>query len=752
MRLNIVWPTAAALALLAFSGCGEDESPSSPPPFAPAVPTVQPTAPATPAPAVPMAPPALTPTPTHAPVFTPPPPPPRTDEQWVRERLAVVATLYDLSDEGRDLLDRLDIRQMRGQPGFFGSYGYKSWTGVGEAKPSTIMHEIGHAYWGAFPVTGFPGLSWERREGQPLSPAMERYHDDVLKFMRQPPGHYELFRSRLRNIPEISEDKLDGLFHSVEADVVYDVAGDLELIPPILRKYWDRLLRPGPWRSWYEAVAWFRSLSHDDRAAASQLMGLEHLDLRGYTSLPRADDAHVQDGVKDALRREERQRLWDFADQFDLLLGEPEYQENFGFWRGYLGTMKTLHGRHAGFLHGLALPRAPDIAGALDLLLDLDGRSPSEKATAIAESLTRDPFVLHLLPALDNRTLLELFSSDAPLIDLHENTLKGTAAFVQRLQRFNPVVETVMAAARESTQQGAAELTRFLNTQKNDNRDDLKLFLGLFRDADHDRARSVTAALDDDMIIRVLKVAPAELRSLLNSKQLLDALSIAPTSLADELTLGIDLLITYPSGNFRIDEPYLDALYDVMAARVDAGPAASLEIIASTPFPMEGFLREKPRRAVAALAADLDTAARLVRDSDAVLFPPARFVYSLINADPDFAATLVAHLDRLGEQELVIESLAHFAYDVDRLAAVPGLPISLENDGRFLAALLEDQGPTWLETRLRDVIELYEPRIARGDLPPDLLDAHRRTLHSAIATLPPGPPKRDLTAIVDALR
>ena len=692
-----------------------------------------------------MAPPA--PTPTHVPIFTSP----QTEDRWVEERLAVVTTLYDLSDEGRDLLDRLDVRQMRGQPGFFGSYGYKSWTGVGEAKPSTIMHELGHAYWGAFPVTGFPELSWERREGQPLSPAMERYHEDVLRFMRQPPGHYELFRSRLRNIPEISEDKLDGLFHSVEADVVYDVAGDLELIPPILRKYWDRLLRPGPWRSWYEAVAWFRSLDDDDRAATSQLMGLEHLDLRGYTSLPLVDDAHVQDGVKDALRREERQRLWDFADQFDLLLGEPEYRENFGFWRGYLGTMKTLHGWHAGFLRGLALPRAPDIAGALDILLDLDGRSPSEKAEAIAESLTRDPFVLHFLPALDNRTLLELFASDAPLIDLHENTLKGTAAFVQRLQRFSPVVDAVISAAREDAESGAAELTRFLDAQDFDNKDDLKLFLGLLRDADHDRARRVTAALSDDMVIRVLKAAPAELRSLLNSKQLLEALAIAPASTPEELSVGIDLLVTYPSGNFRIDEPYLEALYDVMVARVNADPSGSLEVMADTPFPWEGFIRLHPSQAVAALAADLGTAARLVRESDSVLFPPARFVYALINADPDFAATLVALLDRLGERELVIESLAHFAYDADRLDAVPDLPISLENDGRFLAALLDDRGPTWLETRLRDVIELYEPRIARGDLPPGFLEAYYRTLGATVATLPDTPTKRSLTTVVEAL-
>ena len=56
--------------------------------------------------------------------------------------MQAVVGLYNISDEGREVLLRLDVRQMRGQPGFFGSYGYSSWTGVGEAKPSTIMHEL----------------------------------------------------------------------------------------------------------------------------------------------------------------------------------------------------------------------------------------------------------------------------------------------------------------------------------------------------------------------------------------------------------------------------------------------------------------------------------------------------------------------------------------------------------------------------------------------------------------------------------
>ena len=267
------------------------------------------------------------------------------EAEWVRDRLAAVATLYNLTSEGRELLGRLDVRQMTAQPGFFGSYGYKSWTGVGEAKPAPVTHELSHAYWGAFPISGVADLSWEREEGTGLAPAMERYHRDVVRFMGQPPGRYELLRSRLRNIPELSEENLHELFHSVEGDMVSHVAGDLDLLPPILRKYWDRFLEPGSWRSWYEAVSWFRDLSGEERGWVSQYAGFEHLDLRPYDALPVGRPLPLSAEVLDTLRREERQQLWDFALQFELLLGSPDYRENFDFWRGYLRDMVRLHGK-----------------------------------------------------------------------------------------------------------------------------------------------------------------------------------------------------------------------------------------------------------------------------------------------------------------------------------------------------------------------------------------------------------------------
>ena len=131
----------------------------------------------------------------------------------------------------------------------------------------------------------------------------------------------------------------------------------------------------------------------------------------------------------------------------------------------------------------------------------------------------------------------------------------------------------------------------------------------------------------------------------------------------------------------------------------------------------------------------MDKALELVNRSDPVLLSPARLVYHLIFADAEFAARFVIRLAEDGEDELVLESLAHFAYDAHRLASAPNFAISLVSDGRFLEELLKSLGTTWLEAQIRSVVELYAKRIEAGEVPKDFLNAHRATLTAAVATL-----------------
>ncbi|RUA20244.1 MAG: hypothetical protein DSY79_11575, partial [Chloroflexi bacterium] len=111
---------------------------------------------------------------------------------WVEERVDAVVALYQPTKAGEALLRSLDLRQMEGDPGFFGSYGFNEWAGVGEASPIGVMHELGHSYWGGFPVEGRPDISWDIPTDGSLSTAMESYQRGILAFMALPPDEFEL--------------------------------------------------------------------------------------------------------------------------------------------------------------------------------------------------------------------------------------------------------------------------------------------------------------------------------------------------------------------------------------------------------------------------------------------------------------------------------------------------------------------------------------------------------------------------------
>jgi hypothetical protein len=92
----------------------------------------------------------------------------------------------------------------------------------------------------------------------------------------------------------------------------------------------------------------------------------------------------------------------------------------------------------------------------------------------------------------------------------------------------------------------------------------------------------------------------------------------------------------------------------VMARRSMTDARGALSVIQETPFPLEGFIQQEPSAAVSVLNSDLEASARLIRDSDPVLFPPARVIYRLIYADPALAARLTIALEGPGATDLVM--------------------------------------------------------------------------------------------------
>ena len=284
------------------------------------------------------------------------------------------------------------------------------------------------------------------------------------------------------------------LFHSLEADLPYTTGGDLGLVPPVLRRYWGHFLGEGPFETWERAVGWFQSLSHEERAVAGKYLGFEHLDLRQYPDLAHyppptgllATSARV-------LEVEERQRLTDFAEQFDLLLGDAQSEEDFRFWRGYLQDKVALYRSHPGHLESLDLPWASDLADALKFLSGLSG-TPESRASMLADRIYVQPFLVNFLPAVDNQILVRLFAAGPQFPPAA--TLQATASFVERLQRFGAVVDDIAVAGGESPEDGARALEEFLADTGLEQEHDLKLFFDLFRDNDPPLARRIMSAVD----------------------------------------------------------------------------------------------------------------------------------------------------------------------------------------------------------------------------------------------------------------
>jgi hypothetical protein len=694
--------------------------------------------------------PALIATPTPTIQTTPIPLPTRHPDTapWVEERIDAVVALYQPTKAGEALLRSLDLRQMEGDPGFFGSYGFDEWAGVGEASPIGVMHELGHSYWGGFPVEGRPDLSWDISPDGGLSTAMQNYHQDILAFMAQPPDDFELLRQRLRNLPDISSQNTEPVLHNLEADMAYNTAGSLNLVPPILRKYWSGFLPAGRFEDWYSAAGWFQSLSPDDVSTAGKWLGFEHLDLRQYPSLdPATPPEEMMLTAQSVLETEEKERLRDLAYGFDLLIGDPQTEENFEFWRRYLRDKVTLYRDHPDYLAVLSISRAEQLASALRFLAAEASGTPAQQAQLLADQLAEEPFLVNFLPAVDNDVLVELFSSGAALPE--GKTLQATASFVERLKVFGAKVDSILQTGRTEPSKAAAELEKFIAETGFDQKDDLRLFFDLFRDSNRIVAKNVTLALSDETVRGLMAPVPFQLRTYLEPSELLPKLGITSDSTdAQALQVGIAALIEEPSGNYQVDEPFLEALYQVMAERAEDDALETARLILDSPFPLEGMILAQPEAAATIFRSNIQMALFLATNSDSLLAPPWRIIYRLINADPSLAAEVLAEFHRRGGSALVAESLAYLAYDKDRQELSSQLPLSLEQDGRFLGALLIAEGAPWLEARLGESVELFRQRVSDGEVSPDFLERYRETLEFAAAFLSGGDTRTVLTEVI----
>ena len=662
---------------------------------------------------------------------------------WVRDRVLAIEGLYRFTEAGQAWLDGYDLRQMTGQPGWFGSLGYQHWAGVGQAIPDRVLHELSHSYYGAFIITGRSELSWETPGGGEASPALLQYRADLATFMSQPPDAYEALRERFRNLPNLSKGQYPDLYHFGEADLVYAVGGNLNLIPPILVKYFDQFLLPGERQTWDEVLRWYLGLSDDDIRVADGQIGIAHFPRAYYEAMEPLSTAGVPQRFRGILEGEEQQRLTDFAQQYDLIKQErfsltdaASVDGDFKFWRRLLREILGLHRKHP-----QVLPQAggqgESIASVLDAILEAERLPPQEQASLLGPRL-QEPLVTDFLVLLHSRALVDLLARD-PGEASSASVQDVIGKFTQKLRRFIEAVDSVTTTGRNDPGRGSRDLEDFLTDLGDDEQKrNLDLIFDLLWEVDPELAGELVNGMSDAAILQLLSNNPgATMNGHVRPHRLLTTLNITIDASQEQLTDGMKSLLGNTSGNAQIDAPFTEMAYEVVAQRAVQAPKEALAVLQEAQVrlsaqPFTGFIVSQPQAASATLSADLAGAAELIASRQGHSETPQRIIHTLILYDPVLAGRIVATLSARGDEEIVAEALIIFASDAGRVEANPSLNLSLENDKRFLQHLIDAQGAPWVRQRMESALRTYDRHIRDGIVDPGFLTAYPETLQRII--------------------
>ena len=633
---------------------------------------------------------------------------------------------------------------MYGQPAWFGSYSFQSWAGAGEAIPRLVMHEVSHSYWGLFPVEGRPDLSWVRGPDG-VAPALAQYRRDLETFMRQPPDRHEPLRDRFRNMPNLGQGDYPDLWHHGEADMVSFTGGDIDLVPPILRKYYSSFLTAhgaagesvGDWAS---ALVWWRGLSEEQKRTAGEVFGLQHFPLDKYT-LP-STSSKVPSGVQATLAGEERQRLRDFADQFAViksrefaLVDAAGVNRGFSFWRNYLSEMKEMHRKHPEVLGRNVSERARSLGFGLDLYISIERLSPASQAEAY-RARSSDPVIRELAVLLKERAVLELFAAGTKQDHGVEAVIGHYAA---KLAVTAARADAVLAAGRENAGKGAAELEKYQGSLSDDEiRSDINVIFDLLREGHPALTALIMPGMSDAALLRLLKLQPASARSHeIGSARLLAAVGLVQGVSVSAITAGAKTLAENSSGNFVIDRPYELAVFDLIEDIGEKDPAAAVGAVAESGMRLQPWLDRGSTEMLSIFRREPAAAAKLIIRQESTRTSSQRVVHALVSLDPDLAAALLSEMAPTidatagGAHAAARGALLEMAYDAywqskgARIGPDPSL------DARFVAELAKLRGKAWLQAGFTEAIAIVRASSARGETEQEFESEFRRTLSEA---------------------
>lgn len=655
------------------------------------------------------------------------------EKDWVSDRLQVVQAIWGFTPAGIEWQNSYDFRQMRGQPAWFGSTGVDGWAGAGQAIPQSVLHELGHSFWGAFSVDG---ATYEKTEQ-----LLDSYGADLLAFMRQPPDRFEPLRDRFRNLPNLDRGELPDLVHFGESELIYFAGGDLDLVPPILRKYYVTYLTEtgvaGDVSDWPSALGWWFALKGEERTDAGRVFGLQHFPLKPYEGVPRTDDVALGSELLELLQGEERQRLIDFADQLDeiklqrsALADATGTDRGFNFWERYLRDMFDLHAKHPEVLATQAGERGQELGGTLDTYREMDPLPPEQQAERY-RALIATPEgqnVRDFAPLLKARALLALFSEDA---DQPVEGIEASASeFAAQLRELVAIADAALDAGGSDPGSAAVAFANRLKEFTDDGlAGSIDTIFNTMREVDSDVARRVIAELPDTFLLRLLDVRPSAARvGEVTPERLLNAAGVTRDASFEELIDGITLLSENTSGNFAIDTPFDEAIYDLLDGFVDSDPALVLRIFRETDLRPLPWVAGHGEAAARVFAADLASSVTLFAAYDGPEPTPERVLRLLAYSDADTAVALMLAARDAGREHDLINTLNTIVYDAYWSDLGVGPDQRIESAAALLLSLKDRVGAERVSELVAAGVTDYLDDVGTGDLEAEYRSRHLETI------------------------
>lgn len=675
---------------------------------------------------------------------------PVEQSEWIKDRLSAMKQVFRFTPAGEEWIDGYDLRQMVEQPAWFGSFGYGSWAGAGEAVPRSVLHEISHSYWGAFSVSGAPDLSWDTSDG--TAEVLLEYREQLRLFMLQPPDRFEPLRDRFRNLPGLSVGEYPDLAHFGEADLLYMTGGNLQLIPPILLPYFSGFVAEGgagasggisP-ASWDVAIAWFNSLSFEDWRIAGEVFGLQHFPSQRYVNLPETNLTGLDESVRTLYENEERQRLIDFEAQFDGIL-DREFalvdaagaDRGFDFWRSYLSDKLALHQRYPQALRNIGSDRGVDLANALDFYAEIEQLSDSAQVERFKEA-EQQPLVSELAVLLRPRAIVDLFADSGA----GGSGSRIAAVLGSRADRLTALVQAVDDVARaheqDGSQAGAGELERFIRSvPEAEFRSDAFLLLDLLRSSKQDLANDVLPELSDETLQFTLRVQPAFARSPeIGPERLLEAIGIGENASLDQVRDGAFMLASNSSGNFAIDAQYDDAVFAHFDRFVEIVPDEVLSAVIKSGMRLVPWVDRNSDGALRAMRAEPEAAGEMLAAMDGTRETPWRIIHLVAREDAELAARITIEMGLADDENLSVRVtervIREFGYDLYWSERNAGPNVSPARFAEFLLALDSQLSDGFLEPVMRRMLADLERDISGGQVESGALTQFMLTLEAAV--------------------